>query len=93
MAYAKISVTVDADVLRDVRKIMKKGETLSSIVDAGLRQHVQRLRMTALLDEMDARNPISAEEQRAGEALRAEIESSWTQERSPRSRPKRAGSA
>jgi hypothetical protein len=47
------------------------------------------MRMLAALDEMDARNPISAAEQNAGEKLWAEIESSLTRARSRRSRRKK----
>ena len=93
MGVVKVSVTLDSDTLREVRRIAGKGVSLSSIVDEGLRSQLQRMRMLALLDEMDARNPISAAEQKAGEKLWAEIESSLTQARSRRSRRKKATSA
>jgi hypothetical protein len=92
MGVTKISVTVDSDALREVRRIAGKSVSLSSIVDEGLRLQLHRLRMTALLDEMDARNPISATDQEAGEQLWAEIESSLTRARSRRSRGKTAHS-
>jgi hypothetical protein len=92
VGVTKISVTVDSDALREVRRIAGKSVSLSSIVDEGLRLQLHRLRMTALLDEMDARNPISATDQEAGEQLWAEIESSLTRARSRRSRRKTAHS-
>jgi hypothetical protein len=92
MGAVKVSVTLDADTLREVRRISGKGVSLSSIVDEGLRLQLHRMQMLALLDEMDARNPISAAEQRAGEKLWAEIESSLTRARSRRSRAKKAAS-
>jgi len=92
MGVVKVSVTLDADTLREVRRLGGKGVTLSSIVDEGLRAELQRMRMLALLDEMDARNPISAAEQKAGEKLWAEIESSLTRARSRRTRRKKAAS-
>jgi hypothetical protein len=89
MGVVKVSVTLDADTLREVRRIAGKGASLSSIVDEGLRLQLHRMRMLAALDEMDARNPISAAEQNAGEKLWAEIESSLTRARSRRSRRKK----
>ena len=93
MGVVKVSVTLDADNLREVRRITGKGVSLSSIVDEGLRLQLHRMRMLALLDEMDARNPISAEGQKAGEKLWAEIESSLTRVRSRRTRRKKSPSA
>jgi hypothetical protein len=93
MGVTKVSVTVDADTLREVRKIAGKRASLSSIIDEGLRLQLHRMRMLELLDEMDARNPIDPVEQAAGEKLWAEIESSLTQARSRHSRRKKAGSA
>jgi len=93
MGVVKVSVTLDEQTLREVRRIAGKGVTLSSIVDEGLRLQLHRMRMLAILDEMDARNPISAAEQKAGEKLWAEIESSLTQARSRRSRRKKVASA
>jgi hypothetical protein len=92
MGVTKVSVTVDSETLREVLQLVREGVSLSSIVDEGLRLQLHRLRMTALLDEMDARNPIGAAEQRAGEQLWAQIESSWTPEPSRRSRRKKDAS-
>jgi hypothetical protein len=93
MGVEKVSVTLDADTLREVRRIAGKDVSLSSIVDEGLRLQLYRMRMLALLDEMDARNPIGPAERKAGEKLWSEIASSSTRARSRRSRPKKAGSA
>jgi hypothetical protein len=65
----RISVTVDNDVLREIRQYAGRGVDLSSIVNEYLRRQVQRLRMQAILDEMDARKPISKKGQTEGERL------------------------
>jgi hypothetical protein len=62
MAVAKISVTVDADTLREVQRIAGRRISLSSIVNESLRRYLLRMRMLSLLDEMDARNPIGKAE-------------------------------
>ena len=93
MGVVKVSVTLDADALREVRRLAGKGVTLSSIVDEGLRLQLHRMRMVALLDDMDRRNPVTEADQHAGEDLWAEIESSLTRARSLRSRRKKACSA
>jgi hypothetical protein len=92
MGVVKVSVTLDAETVREVKRMAGKGVTLSSIVDEGLRLQLHRVRMLALLDEMDARNPISAAGQKAGEKLWAEIESSLTRARSRRSPKKKSQS-
>ncbi len=93
MGVVKVSVTLDAETVRGVKRMAAgKGVSLSSIVDESLRLQLHRMRMLALLDEMDARNPISAAEQKAGEKLWAEIESSLTRARSRRSPRKKAAS-
>jgi hypothetical protein len=92
MGVVKVSVTLDAETVREVKRMAGKGVTLSSMVDEGLRLQLHRVRMLALLDEMDARNPISAAGQKAGEKLWAEIESSLTRARSRRSPKKKSQS-
>jgi hypothetical protein len=92
MGVVKVSVTLDADTLREARRIAGKRVTLSSIVDAGLKLQLQRMRMLELLDEMDARNPINAAEKRGGEKLWTDIESSLTRARSRRWRRKKDAS-
>jgi hypothetical protein len=93
MGVEKVLVTLDADTLREVRRIAGKDVSVSSIVDEGLRLQLHRMRMLALLDDMDGRNPVGPAERKAGENLWEEIVSSSTRGRSRRSRPKRAGSA
>jgi hypothetical protein len=93
MGVTKVSVTVDADMLREVRRIAGKDISLSSIVDESLRRQLQRMRMLALLDEMDKHNPISPTGLKSGEALWQRIESSSTRVHSPRSRRKKKTSA
>ena len=63
-----------------------------AVVKVSVTLDVHRMRMLALLDEMDARNPISAAEQKAGEKLWAEIESSLILARSRRLRRKKGAS-
>jgi len=50
---------------------------------------VRRVGMLALLDEMDARNPISVAGEEAGEKLWAKIESALARARTRRSSRKR----
>ena len=93
MSSAKISVTVDGAVLREIRDLAGPDVNLSSIVDEGLRRQLQRMRMLVLLDEMDERHPISNAGQKKGERLWQRIESSSTRVPSPRSRAKKKASA
>ena len=92
MGVTKVSVTVDSDTLREVRRFAGKDISLSSIVDQSLRRQLQRMRMLALLDDMEKRNPISSADRKSGEALWQQIESSSTRVHSPRSRRKKAPS-
>jgi Arc/MetJ-type ribon-helix-helix transcriptional regulator len=92
MGVVKVSVTLDEETVREVKRMVGKGVSLSSIVDEGLRLQLHRIGMLKLLDEMDARNPISAAGQKAGEKLWAEIESSLTRARSRRSPRKKSQS-
>jgi hypothetical protein len=93
MASTKISVTVDENTLREIRELAGSEMNLSSIVDEGLRRQLQRMRMIALLDDMDARHPISAHGQESGERLWQQTVSSSTPARSRRSPAKRKRSA
>jgi post-segregation antitoxin (ccd killing protein) len=93
MASTKISVTVDENVLREIRELAGGDINLSSIVDEGLRRQLQRMHMIALLDEMDARHPISARGREEGEQLWQRTVSSSTQARSRRSPAKKRRSA
>jgi post-segregation antitoxin (ccd killing protein) len=93
MATKKVSVTVDAATLDEVRKLAGKGVNLSALVDEALRAKVYRLRLLALLDEMDRENPITPEGHAKGMRLWQRIESASTQEPSRRSRKKTTPSA
>jgi hypothetical protein len=62
MATKQVSVTVDAATLDEVRRLAGKNSDLSSFVDEVLHAQIHRLRLLALSDEMDERNPISPEE-------------------------------
>jgi hypothetical protein len=74
MATKKVSVTVDAATLDEVRKLAGKDFRLSSFVDEVLRAQVHRFRLLALLDEMDERDPISPEGRARGMRLSKRIE-------------------
>jgi post-segregation antitoxin (ccd killing protein) len=93
MASTKISVTVDENVLREIRELAGGDINLSSIVDEGLRRQLQRMHMIALLDEMDARHPISACGREEGEKLWQRTVSSSTPARSRPSPAKKRRSA
>ena len=93
MPSAKISVSVDEDVLQEIRERAGADLNLSSIVDEGLRRQLQRMRMNALLDEMDARQPISKAGRKKGERLWQQTVSSSTRVRSRRSPTKKKVSA
>jgi len=81
----KISVTVDAATLNELRAFAGNEANISALVNAGLERELKRLQFLALLDEMDERDPISEEEQKKGEELWQRIESSLMQARSRRS--------
>jgi len=59
MARTRISVTVDESMLREIRELAGSKRKLSSIVEESLQFQLRRMRMTALLDEMDARQSSS----------------------------------
>jgi post-segregation antitoxin (ccd killing protein) len=81
----KLSVTVDSDVLAEIRALAPELK-VSFLVDDALKQKLTRLRAIALLDEWERESPISDEERRIGDRLWEESVSFWTQEPSPRSR-------
>lgn len=74
MATEKISVTVDADTLAEVRSLLDGAVTLSAVIDDALHHARSRLRLLALLDEWDAEDPpTSADRKRAGAAWRRAV--------------------
>jgi|GEM_PF-6859926 len=93
MPSVKISVTVDAATLRELREFAGNDANISALVNAGLERELKRLQFLALLDEMDERNPISEEGRKKGEELWQRIESSLMQARSRRSPRKKKASA
>jgi hypothetical protein len=80
----KLSVSVDADSLDELRKLAPE-VTISFLISDALKQKLTRLRLRALLDEMEAENPMTDEERRKGDALWEKTVSYWTPERSRRS--------
>jgi len=84
----KLSVTVDEQTLEEIRRLAPH-VTVSFLIDDALKQELTRMRLKALLDEMEARNPISEE----GDRLWEQTVSYWTQARSQRSPKKKAESA
>ncbi len=93
MPSTKISVTVDERILKEIRALAGSDVNLSAIVDEGLRRQLQRMRMIALLDEMDERHPISARGREEGERLWERTASSSTPARSRPSPAKKKPSA
>jgi post-segregation antitoxin (ccd killing protein) len=81
----KLSVTVDSDVLAEIRALAPELK-VSFLVDDALKQKLTRLRAIALLDEWERETPISDEERRIGDQLWEESVSFWTQEPSRLSR-------
>jgi hypothetical protein len=93
MPVKKISVSVNAETLREIRELAGDAVNLSALVDEGLTRELYRRRMLALLDEMDLEDPIPDVERREGAKLWRQIESSSIPARSQRSRKKVARSA
>ncbi|MEA2786439.1 MAG: hypothetical protein QOF71_2543 [Candidatus Eremiobacteraeota bacterium] len=78
MRAAKVSVTVDGATLDEVKRLAGKGVNLSAIFSEALRKHMYRLRLLALLDEMDRADPMTPEGLAAGEKLWQAMQSSST---------------
>ena len=59
---AKVSLTVDSDVLRDVRALASRtGRTLSAHVNEALARDVRRQRLAKLIAEYEAENGVITE--------------------------------
>lgn len=69
MATVKISVTVDADVLAEVRRRAGSEKALSSIVAEALEDEMYRQRALEWLAELEREFPISESERKAGAQL------------------------
>lgn len=81
MPAIKISVTVDGDVLEEVRHLAGREKQLSAIVADALKDELYRLRALATIREMLREDPPTPEERKGGENLWREIKSSfWTPE-------------
>jgi post-segregation antitoxin (ccd killing protein) len=86
MATRKISVTVDAELLDELRRREGPDVNLSAIVNDALKRRSKKLGMLALLAEMERENPSTPEDIAAGEELWQRIVSSSIPEPSRRSR-------
>ena len=61
---AKVSLTVDEDVLRDVKKQARRaGRTLSAEVTAALARDVRRRRLQAVIEEYEREHGAISEEE------------------------------
>jgi hypothetical protein len=87
----KPSMTVDERTLED--PTASASVTVSLLVDDTLKQELTRMRLKALLDEMEARSPISEQGRLQGDLLWEQTVSFWTQARSRRSAKKKRASA
>lgn len=70
MAIAKVSVSVDADLLAEARELAGR-RGLSALINDALRIRLQHVRVSRLLDEMDTEfGPVPAE-------VEEEVRSEW----------------
>src|SRR5665213_559939 len=72
----KVSVTIDGATLDEVRRLAGEGVNLSAVLSEALKTHLHRLRMLALLDELEREHPITSEGRAAGEKLWQAMQSS-----------------
>ena len=86
MATRKISVTLDVAVLNELHKLEGPNANVSALVNEALVRRNKQKRLTAWLDDMDRRDPMSPQDVAAGEELWQRIVSSSTPARSRRSR-------
>jgi hypothetical protein len=78
MATTKLSVTVDTELLDEVRRLAGGDVNVSAVIGEALRSQIHRLRLLALLNDMERTDPITPAGRAAGERLWQEIASSWT---------------
>lgn len=72
MAIAKVSVSVDADLLAEARELAGR-RGLSALINDALRVRLQHARVSRLLDEMDTEfGPVPAE-------IEEEVRREWPQ--------------
>lgn len=73
MAIAKVSVSVDADLLAEARELAGR-RGLSALINDALRVRLQHARVGRLLDEMDTEfGPVPAE-------IEEEVRRGWPQD-------------
>jgi hypothetical protein len=85
----KLSVSVDALTLEEIRRLAPEA-SISFLVDDALKQKLGRLRLRALLDEMEIESPMSDRDRSVGDKLWEQAESFLIQ---GRSRPSQRGTA
>ncbi|HWR46617.1 MAG TPA: type II toxin-antitoxin system CcdA family antitoxin [Pseudonocardiaceae bacterium] len=72
MAIAKVSVSIDADLLAEARELAGR-RGLSALINDALRVRLQHARVSRLLDEMDEEfGPVPAE-------IEEEVRREWLQ--------------
>jgi Arc/MetJ family transcription regulator len=72
MAIAKVSVSVDAELLAEARELAGR-RGLSALINDALRVRLQHVRVSRLLDEMDTEfGPVPAE-------IEEEVRRAWPQ--------------
>jgi post-segregation antitoxin (ccd killing protein) len=86
MATRKISVTVDAALLDELRRRDGRDVNLSAIVNDALKRRSKKLAWLELFEEMERENPSTPEDIAAGEELWQRIVSSSIPAPSRRSR-------
>jgi post-segregation antitoxin (ccd killing protein) len=69
VATTKISVSVDRDVLADIRRLEGQDVNVSGIVDEALRARVARLELLAVLEGWEQHDPSSQEDQARAQEL------------------------
>ena len=59
----KVSITVDGDVLREVRKIVGRGATLSGFINEALVADLRRRKLAALVEEYESKSGAITDEE------------------------------
>ncbi len=77
MAQQRITITIDPDVLEDLRKQVPSGEVSSYVVEA-LRRRLRRDAVMEMLDELDERfGQTSEASQREADEWFADLTKDW----------------
>ncbi len=93
MATTKISVSVDSQVLLDLKRRLPGKVNLSALLNEALRERLHRIEMIAVLEQMNREDPPTEADEIAGEELWQQIRSSSIPAPSPRSPAPTKGSA